>query len=144
MSEDLRALLMGYLDGELDAAGRARVEDAMRADPGLRREYEEMRKLKELTAGLAPDARSDAELEVFWAGVYNRLERHTAWALLLTGFAGVVAAGAYLVFTHPWPHVSVKVAGACGLLGALLMLVSVWRERRRLLPHDRYHREVRR
>ena len=141
---DLRVLLMGYLDGELEAADRTRVERALASDPDLKREYEEMRKLKELTAGFAVDERSDAELEMFWTGVYNRMERHTAWMLLLFGFTGVVAAGAYLFFTHPWPHWSVKLAGACGLVGTLLLLWSVWRERCRVLPHDRYHREVHR
>lgn len=141
---ELRVLLMGYLDGELDAGDRARVERALQEDPDLRREYEEMRRLKELTAGLGADGPADAELQRFWAGVYNRLERHTAWLLLLAGCAGMTAAGAYLFFTHPSAHWSVKAAGACGLLGSLLMLWSVWRERARVLPHDRYHREVHR
>jgi len=144
MSEDLRVLLMGYVDGELDADDRARVERALETDAELRREYEEMRKLKELTAGVAVDGRTDAELQVFWTGVYNRMERHTAWVLLLIGFAGLVAAGAYLFFTHTSTHWSIKLAGACGLVGTLLMLWSVWRERCRVLPHDRYHREVQR
>ena len=144
MSEELHVLLMGYLDGELDAAARARVEAALAADPALQGEFEEMRRLKELTTGLGVDGRSDAELDVFWGGVYNQLERHTAWVLLVLGFAGIVAAGSYLFFTHPDTHWSIKAAAAAGMSGTLLLLWSVWRERRQVLPHDRYSKEVHR
>lgn len=142
--EELYVLLMGYLDDELDEAGRARVEAAIAADPALQRELQEMRRLKEMTRGLALDVRTDAELDAFWSDVYNRLERHTAWVLLLLGFVGVVAAVGYLFFTHPGTHWSIKAAAACGVAGSLLLLWSVWRERRRVLPHDRYSREVHR
>ncbi|MHC4547689.1 MAG: zf-HC2 domain-containing protein [Planctomycetota bacterium] len=141
---DLHVLLMGYLDGELDEAARARVEAALAADPALRRELAEMRRLKEATAGLGVDRRTDTELDAFWGDVYNRLERHTAWVLLVAGFAGIVVSLAYLFFTHPDTHWSIKAAAACGVVGTLLLLWSVWRERRRLLPHDRYSREVHR
>ena len=145
MSEpDLRALLMGYLDGELDAADRARVERALAEDPGLARDLAQMRQLQEMLGGLGVDGRTDAELDAFWGSVYNQLERHTAWILLTLGFVGVVAAGGYLFFTHPGTHWSIKAAAACGLLGTLLLLFSVWRERRRVEPHDRYSREVHR
>jgi hypothetical protein len=141
MSE-IRILLTGYADGELDAALRARVEEALAKDPELRRELAELRMLKEATLGV--DARTDAEIDAFWGAVYNRLERRAAWVLLLAGTAGVVGAGCYLFFTHTSAHWSVKLAGASGLFGTVLMLSSVWRERRKALRHDRYAREVRR
>jgi len=141
---DLHWLLMGYLDGELDEAEHARVEAALEGDAALRRELDEMRRLKEMTQGLGLDSRTDAELDAFWNDVYNLLERSTAWILLVLGFGGVVAGVCYLFFTHPGTHWSIKAAAACGLAGSLLLLWSVWRERRRVLPHDRYSREVHR
>ncbi len=141
MSE-IRILLTGYADGELGPEDRARVEEALARDPELARELRELRRLKDALLGV--DAVTDAEVEAFWGTVYNRLERRAAWILLLAGTAGVVGAGCYLFFTHAWTHWSVKLAGACGLLGTLLLLWSVWRERRRALVHDRYAREVRR
>ncbi|MHC4818960.1 MAG: hypothetical protein ACYTF8_12990 [Planctomycetota bacterium] len=141
---ELYVLLMGYLDGELDEAGRTRVEAALEEDPALRRELQEMRRLKELTHSICIDSRTDAELDAFWKDIYNRLERHTAWILLLLGFSGVVAGVGYLFFTHPGTNWPIKAAAACGLIGSLLLLWSVWRERRRVLPHDRYSREVHR
>jgi ferric-dicitrate binding protein FerR (iron transport regulator) len=141
MSE-IRILLTGYADGELGPEDRARVEEALARDPELRKELAELRRLKEATLGL--DAVTDAEVEAFWGTVYNRLERRAAWILLLAGTAGVVGAGCYLFFTHEWAHWSVKLAGASGLSGTVLLVWSVWRERRRALRHDRYAREVRR
>jgi ferric-dicitrate binding protein FerR (iron transport regulator) len=141
MSE-IRILLTGYADGELGPEDRARVEEALAKDPELRKELAELRRLKDALIGI--DAMSDAEVEAFWGTVYNRLERRVAWILLLAGTAGVVGAGCYLFFTHEWAHWSVKLAGASGLLGTLLLVGSVWRERRRALRYDRYAREVRR
>jgi anti-sigma factor RsiW len=133
---------MAYADGELGPEERARVEEALAKDPELRRELLELRRLKEATLGL--DAVADGEIEAFWGAVYNRLERRAAWMLLLAGLVGVVGAGCYLFFTHRWAHWSVKLAGGSGLLGTMLLVWSVWRERRRALRHDRYAREVRR
>lgn len=141
MSE-IRILLTGYADGELGPEDKARVEEALARDPELVRELLELRRLKEALIGV--DAVGDAEIEAFWGTVYNRLERRAAWILLLAGTAGVVGAGCYLFFTHEWAHWSVKLAGASGLFGTLLLLWSVWRERRRAVRHDRYAREVRR
>jgi len=141
MSE-ISILLTGYVDGELGPEDRARVEEALALDPALARELKELRRLKEATSGM--DAVTDAEIEAFWGTVYNRLERRAGWILLLAGTAGVVGAGCYLFFTHEWAHWSVKLAGASGLLGTLILVGSVWRERRRALLHDRYVREVRR
>ena len=141
MSE-IRILLTGYADGELGPEDHARVEAALAKDPALRSELAELRRLKEALLGI--DALTDAEVEAFWGTVYNRLERRAAWILLLLGTTGVVGAGCYLFFTHEWAHWSVKLAGASGLLGTLLLVLSVWRERRGTVRHDRYAREVRR
>lgn len=141
MSE-IRILLTGYADNELGPEDRARVEAELARDPELRRELAELRRMKEALLGV--DAVTDGEVEAFWGTIYNRLERRAAWILLLAGTTGVVGAGCYLFFTHAWAHWSVKLAGASGLLGTLLLVWSVWRERSRALRHDRYAREVRR
>lgn len=140
---ELEILLMGYLDGELDAGDRGRVEAALAEDPELRAELQAMRRLKRLTDAAAQDDATDAELNAFWNDVYNRLERHAGWVLLLLGFAGLFGACLYFFFASP-SHWTLKVAGACAALGCAVLLWSVWRERRTVLPHDRYHKEVHR
>lgn len=144
MSEELRILLTGYLDGELGEEQRARVDAALASDEELAREYREMRSLKELTDGLGVDERSDTELERYWGAVYNRLERHTAWALMTAGILMVIVVAAWLFFASPATPLLIKVGVALAGLGSLVLLWSVWRERRRVLPFDRYTTEVRR
>jgi Flp pilus assembly protein TadB len=140
---ELSILLMGYLDGELDEEQSARVEAALEEDEDLRRELEEMRRLKEMTTGFGPDERVDEELDAFWGGVYNRLERQAAWILLVGGFLVLCGIGLFIFFMSEATP-GLKAAVGCTALGALVLLWSVWRERQRVLPHDRYSREVHR
>ena len=144
MSDEMRVLLMGYLDGELDDEQRRRVEEALEADAGLKREYEEMLQLQQLTDQLDVDERTDAELEKFWGGVYNRLERRTAWLLMVSGFLMLVVVAAWFFFADPGTPMPIKIGVAVAGVGALILLWSVWRERCRALPHDRYANEVQR
>lgn len=144
MSEEMRALLTGYADGELGEEDRVRVEAALAADPALRAELEETRRLREMMRGLGADAKTEAELSAFWGSVYNRMERHVAWLLLLSGFLCLAGSATVLLFTSPRTPWAVKAGAATAGLGALLLLWSVWRERWRVLRHDRYHREVHR
>ena len=145
MSEkELSILLAGYVDGELDEAQRAQVESALENDPALREELDEMRRLKELTTGLGEPEAADGELDAFWNDVYNRLERHTAWILLVAGLVLLAAGVLVLFFRDPDTPWLLKVAVGSTVSGALLLTWSVWRERSRVLRHDRYSREVHR
>ncbi|MHC4956331.1 MAG: anti-sigma factor [Planctomycetota bacterium] len=145
MSEhELEILLMGYVDGELDDADKKRVEEALASDPALQAELEEMRRLKELTDGLGIDEKSDADLKRFWGSIYNKMERHTGWALLIAGVLGLTSIGFFVFMESESTHWSVKVlVGSMGL-GALILLWSVLRERLHIMPHDRYSKEIHR
>jgi ferric-dicitrate binding protein FerR (iron transport regulator) len=145
MSEhELEVLLMGYVDGELDAADRRRVEEALARDPALQAELEGMRRLKDLTADLGIDDKTDAELKIFWGSVYNRMERHIGWMLLLAGVLGLTSLGLILFMESDKTHWVVKLLTGCMGVGALVLLWSVWRERMLVLPHDRYSKEIHR
>ena len=69
------AAMAAVRKGELDEADRRRVEEALASDPALQSELAEMRRLKDLTADLGFDDKTDAELKTFWGSVYNRMER---------------------------------------------------------------------
>ena len=145
MSEhELEILLMGYVDGELDEADVKRVEEAMSSDPELRAEFESMKRLKDLTHGMGIDEKTDAQLTVFWGSVYNRTERRIGWLLLLAGVLGLTAVACFLFLDSDSTHWSVKTLVACMGIGALILLLSVWRERRLIAANDRYSREVHR
>ena len=141
---DLRVLLMAWVDGELDPGDVARVEQAVAADPALARELTELRALKALTDRAALEERTAAELDAFWSSVYNRLERRMAAALLAAGALIVLVVASWLFFARPTTPLPIKIGVACAGAGALALLWSVWRERARVLPFDRYSREVNR
>ncbi len=142
--DELRILLTGYLDGELGADDKARIERALSEDPELRAELDQMKGLLEMTEGLSLDERTDTEMEAFWGAVYNKLERHVAWVMLVLGLGIVFLVGLVAFLTTPNLHWGLRAATACAGLGLAGLLWSVWRERRRVLPHDRYTHEVHR
>ena len=145
MSEqELQILLMGYMDGELDEAQVARVEAALENDADLRRDLAEMKQLRRLTDAAGIDTITDDELDRFWGAVYNRMERHAAWVLLTGGLLLVVAGVLLIFFRNGAFPMALRISVGCALAGFVLMFVSVLRERMRMLPHDRYSREVHR
>ena len=64
--------------------------------------------------------------------------------LLLVGCTILFLAGVVLFLMDADVHWSFKVASACAGIGMFALLWSVWRERRAVLPHDRYTNEVHR
>lgn len=77
------SLVSAYLDDELDASGRARVEAWMAASPEARREVEQMKRVLSLVRGL-PDVKAP---EGFADRVERRFRRERAFG---EGFAGTV------------------------------------------------------
>jgi anti-sigma factor RsiW len=141
---ELRVLLAGYVDGELDDESRARVEAALAEDPALRSELEEMRRLASALGLSSGNAEAGVDLERFWDAVESRLERQASWMLLLFGLAGLSGAGAYLFLSDPSLGWWAKGPAICAALGAAGLLFRVWRERRNILYLRRFPREVHR
>lgn len=139
-------LLSAYVDGELDAADVARVEAHLAADAGARAEVEQLRRLKRLTAGLRLREAPPEDWEVFWASAYNRAERGVGWILLVVGVAVAglwgVAHAAIAIFASTLPLL-VKLSLVGSALGALILLVSVLRERLFTRRRTRYDDIVR-
>ena len=139
-------LLSAYVDGELDPADVARIEAHLAADATARAEVEELRRLKRLAAGLRLREAPPEDWEAFWAQAYNRAERGLGWVLLLVGIAVAglwgVAHVAIAIFASDLPLV-VKLGLVGAAVGALILLVSVLRERLFTRRRTRYDDIVR-
>lgn len=139
-------LLSAYVDGELDPADVTRVEAHLAVDPGARAEVEKLRQLKRLTAGLRLREAPPEDWEAFWASAYNRAERGLGWILLVVGVAVAglwgVAHAAIAIFASTLPLI-VKLGLVGAALGALILLVSVLRERLFTRRRTRYDDIVR-
>lgn len=140
------ALLSAYVDGELAPDEMARIE-AHLALPAAesdyaRREIAELRRLKQVTGAMRLHEPPAEEWEAFWTSHYNRAERSVGWVLLTLG-AAVIAAWAALqavlaLLAAPDLPVYAKGGIFLVLVGLIVLLVSVVRERFFTRKHTRY------
>lgn len=72
MDDALLEQLSAYADGELDAAARARMEEALARDEGLRRTLDDFRTLDAATAALPVPQIDGSTGEVLWELVAGR------------------------------------------------------------------------
>lgn len=142
--ETMRAMISGYLDGELDPGERARVDAYAAEHPEFRREIEEMRGLVKTAAHLQPPPVPDAEWDKFLDSVYSRMERRIGWILTFVGAAGLLVLALYFVVVIPWAPPLAKLAVEVLVAGLGILFLSVLRQRLVMRKHDRYSRDVKR
>ncbi len=89
---------------------------------------------------------SEMELERYWGGVYNRLERGAGWILLSLGIIALGSFGAIAMLREMLgneeipPYVRFGVVSL--VIGGVTLFVSVFRERFSVKKSDKYSREV--
>ena len=140
--EEYKSLLMAYMDDEIGDADRERFEEHLRRCEVCRSELEEFRSLKEVTDDMKFKFPEEKLWATYWSGVYNRLERGAAWALLSVGTIVLLVYGIYALiealFGHmgiPWP---VRIGVLCLLAGIIVLFVSTARERIFAMKSDKY------
>ncbi|OYD15546.1 hypothetical protein CH330_05400 [candidate division WOR-3 bacterium JGI_Cruoil_03_51_56] len=143
-----KALLMGYIDGELGPGERKELEEHLAGCQDCSRELEEFRRLKDMTDKMRFREPQDDFWERYWRGIYNRLERGIGWILASIGAILLLAFGAFRLveslLTDPTVELVVKIGVSALLLGVVVLLVSLVRERIFGLKYDRYSKEVKR
>jgi predicted anti-sigma-YlaC factor YlaD len=144
--DEFKPLLTGRVDGELAAEDRARLEEHLETCADCARELEELRRLKEDLAMLKFKEPTDVELERYWKGVYNRLERGVGWILVSVGAIVLLCYGAWELIDEVIKNEAVSwvlKVGICALVGGLVVLfVSILRERLVVCRLDRYSKEI--
>jgi anti-sigma factor RsiW len=135
-------LMTGALDGELSAAEQAEFQQLLASAPARQQEWNEYRKLKEVTMKIKFTEPPPEVWDRYWVNVYNRIERRVAWILVSLGamvvlfFAGIKAVESVLADAEmPW---LVKVAILTLLAGGVILFVSVLREKLFTKKTDRY------
>jgi ferric-dicitrate binding protein FerR (iron transport regulator) len=137
-----RQLMTGALDGELSADEQAEFQQMLVNSPERQQEWNEHRKLKEITMRLKFTNPPEEVWDRYWIGVYNRIERRAAWILVSLGamvvlfFAGYKAAASLLADAQtPW---LVKGGILALLAGGVILFVSVLREKLFTRKTDKY------
>lgn len=146
--EESRVLLMGHIDGELEGALRARLEDHLSVCVACRAEEEAYRRLGRMTeAALGEEISTRLAGPDPWPSVYGRLERGIGWLLfglgllLLGGYGLWQLLGEFLL--DPTVPVVVRLGVVSLSAGLLVLLASVARDTLRGYRSERY-REVQR
>lgn len=136
MSETVdRDELMRYLDGELSPAERSRVEERLSASTELRRQVILFRAMKGDLQELSFEPLRSAPS--VWDRIQRRVTRPVGWLLLVTGSLAWVLYGAYVYVTSQVEPLE-KIATAAVVVGILLLLAAVIRERYREWLEDPY------
>jgi predicted anti-sigma-YlaC factor YlaD len=145
--DEIRELLAGYQDGELDAAQAAQVRDHLAGCESCRAELARLNKVKEVASKVQY---KDLPLEVwegYWQGVYRRIERGMGWIFASLGAVILICFGLFHLvrdfFLRPEISIFPKLGVAGLIVGGAFLLVSLIRERMFAYHRDRY-REVQR
>ncbi len=146
-SERAHALMMAALDDELSSVERAELEKLLSADEGLRKEWERLKTVKEVTATMTFREPPEEVWETYWVTVYNRAERSLAWLFLSLGLTVLFAwAGWHAVdaiLTDSQIPLLIKIAIFAAVLGGGVLFFSVVREKWFVRKHDAYKEVLR-
>lgn len=143
-----KALLMGRLDGELEPGQERELDEHLLTCAECRAELEEFRRMNEMAGRMRFSEPQDEAWDAYWRGIYNRLERGAGWMLVSLGAILLLGFGAFKLveelLTDPAVALVVKVGVSALLLGVVVLVVSLVRERVFGLKSDRYSKEVKR
>jgi anti-sigma factor RsiW len=138
-----KGLLVGLLDGELNAEESRQINEHLIRCAACRADYERLRETsgKLESAGMLEP--TDRILAQVWRSPYSRFARVASLLLVIGGYLLLIGYGLVAFLTSGTEALTVKIAVAAMLLGALTLLALVARERLQTYRHDPY-REIER
>jgi anti-sigma factor RsiW len=136
--ETYRPLLMGLLDGELDAPTAAEVNRHLIHCAACREEYESLRTSCQALERASFREPSDEALAALWRSPYSRAARMASWALALGGWLALVVFGLVAFLRDGKVDLWPKLAVAAMIIGGISLLAQVVRERMHTYQSDPY------
>lgn len=140
--EQAKILLSGLVDAELNPEEKKIISDHIASCSECRKEYARLRKMKEVTDDMKYFDLPDKLWAGYWREIYNRVERGIGWILLSIGAIILLAFAAWQIldkfFLDPAEPLYLKLGVGLLLLGLIILLISIIRERLFSRKHDRY------
>jgi predicted anti-sigma-YlaC factor YlaD len=133
-----RELMMASIDGEIGEEDRAALESHLAGCDECRREFEELARVSRLVGEIELPRPSQEDMMKYWPSVYAKIERGAGWGLMVVGALIWVAYGVYLFITDPGTGSLTKLLIAIPVVGVLMLLISVIRERISVGKTERY------
>ena len=142
LKERCQQLITAAVDGELAPGEEKELEQLLERFPELRKEFHEFKSLKEVMKSMKIKSPDPEFWQVYWQNVYNRIERGLAWFLFTIG-AGILITyglveGLLEILRDPNLSVIVKIGIFSLVLGLVMLLLSVIREKHFRKQHERY------
>ncbi|HUV36476.1 MAG TPA: zf-HC2 domain-containing protein [Patescibacteria group bacterium] len=134
---------MRYIDGEMTGGERAAFERHLDECGDCRRTLGELGEVNRLTESIMIKDPQDEFWALYWKSIYRRLERKTAWIFMIAGIGMLVGYELYRAFSSFGRVTFQKIALIVFIVGVVLLLVSVVRERIHQYRSDPY-RDVKR
>lgn len=138
----IKELISSLFDGELDNKEKKLAEEHLQECSECRKEFEGMKEFEEVMGKMEFKKPSKEVWEIYWASVYNRLERRIGWILLSIGAMILLFFGGYEaikgIIQDPTTPLFLKVGILALMAGVVVLLVSLIRERIFVRKRERY------
>ena len=139
---------MKVVDGLASPDEEQSLAAAIRGNERWESELRAFRKIKEVTENMQFKELPDSYWPGYWRDVYRRTERGLAWILMSIGLMIIIGFSAYMglseFYSDPDVSVAMKIGVSLAILGGIIMIVSIVRERLFARKHERYEKEVER
>ena len=146
--EEIRQLMMKVVDGVASPEEERAVAEAVKDNKSLESELRAFNKIKEVTENMQFKKLPDSYWTGYWNDIYRRTERAFAWILMSVGLILILGFSAYMALSRFYsdPDISIllKAGASMALLGLIIMVVSILRERLFARKRERYEKEVER
>jgi anti-sigma factor RsiW len=136
--ESFKGLLVGLLDGELTPDETRQVNEHLTRCATCRKEYEQLRETTGKLAAISFQEPDDEVLAQVWKSPFSRLARNTSLVLIIGGYAALIGYGLFEFLTSGKEELPAKMGLAAIVLGFLILLVQLIRERVRTYKTDPY------
>lgn len=140
--QKIKELISSYHDRELNEEKRKQVEQHLKECPECRREFEEMGRFEEVMSKMELKKPPSEVWQIYWASVYNRLERRFGWILFSIGAMILIFFGGYKmvegIIQDPSTPLLLKVGILTLMAGVVVLLVSLIREQFFVRKRERY------
>jgi predicted anti-sigma-YlaC factor YlaD len=133
-----RELMMASIDGEIGPEDRADLESHLAECAECKSEFEGLARVSRLVGEIELPRPSQEDMMRYWPSVYAKIERGAGWGLVIAGALIWVGYGVYLFITDPGTGSLTKLLIAIPVVGVLMLLVSVIRERMSVGKSERY------
>jgi len=141
--EKYRGLLMGLLDKELTPEEANEVNSHLTRCSKCREEYDQLRETAKKIGTLSFNEPQDEILENLWKSPYSRFSKVSGLLLIFFGWITLIVFSLYEIFAHGEEPLVPKIAIVAMILGFLVLLIYVIRERIINYKSDPYKEVVR-